>query len=64
MRQTGVLVGAAAYAVTNNFPLLPKVHALAKELEAGLREIGCDILSPAETCMVRVQIITHQSTCC
>jgi len=52
MRQTGVLVGAAAYAVTNNFPLLPRVHALTKELEVGLREIGCNILSPAETCMV------------
>ncbi|KLO20434.1 hypothetical protein SCHPADRAFT_934286 [Schizopora paradoxa] len=52
MRQTGVLAGAAAYAVTNNFPLLPKVHALAKELEVGLRELGCEILSEAETCMV------------
>lgn len=53
MRQTGVLAGVAAYAVTNNFPLLPKVHALAKELEVGLRELGCEIFSEAETCMVK-----------
>ena len=52
MRQTGVLAGAAAYAVTHNFPLLPKVHELARRLEAGLEELGCDILSRAETSMV------------
>jgi threonine aldolase len=52
MRQTGVLVGSVAYALTHNFPLLPKVHALAKRLQAGLEELQVGILSPAETCMV------------
>ena len=52
MRQTGFLAGAAAYAVTHNFPKLPAVHELARKLEAGLAEIGCEITSSAETCMV------------
>lgn len=52
MRQTGILAGAAAYAVANNFALLPRVHALARRLESGLEEIGCEITSRAETCMV------------
>jgi len=52
MRQTGILAAAAAYALTHNFPQLPRVHALAKRLEAGLEEIGVTILSRAETCMV------------
>ncbi|EGO03616.1 hypothetical protein SERLA73DRAFT_175157 [Serpula lacrymans var. lacrymans S7.3] len=52
MRQTGVLAGAAAYALTQNFPLLPRVHALAKRLQQGLEELGVAILSPAETCML------------
>jgi len=52
MRQTGILAAAAAYALTHNFPQLPRVHALAKRLEAGLEEIGVAILSRAETCMV------------
>lgn len=52
MRQTGVLAAAGAYALTHNFPQLPRVHALARRLEAGLEEIGCAILSRAETCMV------------
>jgi len=52
MRQTGVLAGAAAYAVTHNFPLLPLVHTLTARLQAGLEQIGCAITSPAETCMV------------
>ncbi|KAI0768507.1 pyridoxal phosphate-dependent transferase [Trametes elegans] len=51
MRQTGFMTAAAAYALTNNFPRLVGVHALAKKLDAGLREIGVDVLS-AETCMV------------
>lgn len=54
MRQTGILAGAAAYALTHNFPQLPRVHALAKRLESGLEEIGANILSGAETCMVRI----------
>ena len=52
MRQTGVLAGAAAYALTHNFPKLAQVHALARTLEKGLREIGVRIMSGAETCMV------------
>ncbi|KAL0950878.1 hypothetical protein HGRIS_007637 [Hohenbuehelia grisea] len=52
MRQTGILAASAAYALTYNFPLLPKVHALAKKLENGLEEIGARILSRAETCMI------------
>lgn len=52
MRQTGILAGAAAYAVTHNFPLLPKVHELARKLEQGLEAAGCEILSRAETSMV------------
>ncbi|KAF8213298.1 pyridoxal phosphate-dependent transferase [Mycena galopus ATCC 62051] len=52
MRQTGILAASAAYALTYNFPLLPGVHALAKRLEAGLEEIGVEITSKAETCMI------------
>ena len=52
MRQTGVLAGAAAYALTHNFPKLAQVHALARTLEEGLREIGVRIMSGADTCMV------------
>ncbi|KAJ7630715.1 pyridoxal phosphate-dependent transferase [Roridomyces roridus] len=52
MRQTGILAASAAYALSYNFPLLPQVHQLAKRLEAGLEEIGVDILSKAETCMI------------
>ncbi|PPQ67011.1 hypothetical protein CVT24_011305 [Panaeolus cyanescens] len=52
MRQTGILAGCAAYALSHNFPQLPRVHALAKRLEAGLEEIGATILSRAETCMI------------
>ncbi|KAG6845651.1 hypothetical protein H0H87_005858 [Tephrocybe sp. NHM501043] len=52
MRQTGVLAASAAYALTHNFPQLERVHALTKKLEAGLKTIGADILSGAETCML------------
>ena len=53
MRQTGYMAGCAAYALTNNFPLFPRVHALAKRMQQGLEALGVGILSPAETCMVR-----------
>lgn len=53
MRQTGYLAGCAAYALTHNFPQLPRTHALAKRMQRGLEDINIDILSPAETCMVR-----------
>lgn len=52
MRQTGILVGCAAYALSNNFKLLPGVHKLARQLEEGLRDLGAQILVSAETCMV------------
>ena len=52
MRQTGILAASAAYALTHNFPQLPRVHALTKKLEAGFEEIGITILTRAETCMV------------
>lgn len=53
MRQTGFLAASAAFALSHNFPQLPRVHALAKKLEAGLEKTGAIILSRAETCMVR-----------
>lgn len=56
MRQTGVLAACAAYALTHNFPLLPRVHALAQRLEQGLEDIGVEITSRAETCMVGISI--------
>lgn len=52
MRQTGLLSASAAYALTHGFPQLPRVHALARRLEAGLQETGVRITSGAETCMV------------
>lgn len=52
MRQTGFLAASAAYALTNNFPLLPKVHSLAKRLRDGLQEVGARIVAPVDTCMV------------
>ncbi|KAJ7275266.1 pyridoxal phosphate-dependent transferase [Mycena haematopus] len=52
MRQTGILAASAAYALTYNFPLLPGVHTLTRRLEAALEEIGVEITSKAETCMI------------
>lgn len=52
MRQTGMLAGAAAYALSHHLELLPRVHELARRLEHGLRDAGADITSSAETCMV------------
>ncbi|KAJ3528636.1 hypothetical protein NM688_g7970 [Phlebia brevispora] len=52
MRQTGILAASAAYALSNNFPQLPRVHALARRLEEGLLELGVKITSRAETCML------------
>jgi threonine aldolase len=52
MRQTGILAACAAYSLSYNFPQLPRVHALARKLEVGLEEIGANILSRAETCMI------------
>lgn len=52
MRQTGFLAACAAFGLTHNFPDLPRVHALARRLEAGLERLGAKILNRAETCMV------------
>lgn len=52
MRQTGILAASAAYALTYNFPRLAAVHDLAKRLESGMQDLGVNITSPAETCMV------------
>lgn len=52
MRQTGFMAASAAYALTHNFLLLPGVHDLTRKLESGLQEIGVEITSAAETCMV------------
>jgi threonine aldolase len=52
MRQTGFLAASAAYALTHNLPQLVRVHDLTRRLQNGLEEIGCRILSRAETCMI------------
>ncbi|EPQ60932.1 hypothetical protein GLOTRDRAFT_32903 [Gloeophyllum trabeum ATCC 11539] len=52
MRQIGILAASAAYALTHNFPRLVDVHELTLRLEQGLRNIGVEITSPGETCMV------------
>lgn len=59
MRQTGILAGAAAYALTHNFPLLHRVHALTIKLQKSFEDIGVTILSPAETCMVSSCVYCH-----
>ena len=51
MRQIGLLAGCVTYALNHNFPQLPRVHALTRRLEAGLRDLGVHILG-AGTCMV------------
>ena len=51
MRQIGLLAGCITYALNHNFPQLPRVHGLARRLEAGLRALGVHILD-ADTCMV------------
>jgi threonine aldolase len=56
MRQTGFLAAAAAYALTNNFPLLPQVHLNAKRLQKGLENLGARIVAPVDTCMVRCNV--------
>jgi threonine aldolase len=42
----------ADWALTHNFPRLAGSHALARKLADGLREVGCDIISPVDTNMV------------
>lgn len=64
MRQTGLMAASAAYALTHNFPRLVDVHLMARRLEQGLREIGVNILSEAETCMVRLSYVASYSSRC
>ena len=57
VRQSGGLAAAADYAITHHFPRLAGTHALARRLEGGLRDLGCEILAPVQTNMVRYYII-------
>ncbi|TFK57439.1 hypothetical protein OE88DRAFT_1651156 [Heliocybe sulcata] len=52
MRQIGILAASAAYALMHNFPRLITAHELTQRLEQGLKDIGVEITSPGETCMV------------
>lgn len=51
-RQTGFISACAAYSLTHHLPLLPSVHALARQLADGLQGAGCVIMAPVDTCMV------------
>ncbi|WVF70878.1 hypothetical protein IAT40_005672 [Kwoniella sp. CBS 6097] len=55
IRQSGGLAASADYALDNHFPRLAETHRLARRLEAGLKELGCDILAPVDTNMVFFQ---------
>lgn len=63
MRQTSILTAAAAFALTYNFPRLVSVHELTKKLESGLKTIGINITSAAETCMVRPTLLERLAPC-
>ena len=52
VRQIGMCTAAADFALTNYFPRLEWTHRMAKRMEQGLRELGCDILAPVDTSMV------------
>ena len=52
VRQIGMCTAAADYALTHHFPRLEWTHRMAKRMEQGLREIGCEILAPVDTNMV------------
>ncbi|WVQ71235.1 hypothetical protein IAR50_000760 [Cryptococcus sp. DSM 104548] len=58
IRQAGGITASADYAITHNFPKLAETHRLAKRLEQGLREVGCDILAQVDTNMVFFQAKT------
>ncbi|WVR05811.1 hypothetical protein IAU60_002836 [Kwoniella sp. DSM 27419] len=55
IRQSGGLCAAADYAITHHLPRMAGTHRLAKRLEEGLRELGCEILAPVHTNMVFFQ---------
>lgn len=52
VRQIGMCTAAADYALSHHFPRLEWTHRMAKRMEQGLREIGCEILAPVDTNMV------------
>ena len=52
VRQSGAMAAAADHAITHHFPRMAGTHRLAKRLEQGLRDAGCDILAPVDTNMV------------
>ncbi|ORX34285.1 pyridoxal phosphate-dependent transferase [Kockovaella imperatae] len=52
VRQSGGMAAAADYAITHHFPRLADSHALARRLEQGLSDLGCEILAPVDTSMV------------
>ncbi len=57
MRQTGVLAGAALYALDHHVERLSEDHAHARALEAGLRELpGVSIAMPVVTNMVFIDL--------
>ena len=53
VRQVGPMAAAADYGLTHYFPRLAHTHALARKLADGLTEIGCELICPTETNMVR-----------
>lgn len=54
VRQSGMLLAAAEYALDHHFPLLPRVHERARRLAEGLHRHGLVIANPVDTGMVFV----------
>ncbi|ORY78091.1 pyridoxal phosphate-dependent transferase [Leucosporidium creatinivorum] len=52
IRQSGGLAAGANYALDNHLSLLPRTHALAKQLANGLADLGVRLLLPVETNML------------
>jgi hypothetical protein len=53
IRQAGILSAQADHALTHHFPRLAGTHALARKLATELEGLGCKILAPVQTNMVR-----------
>lgn len=53
-----MIAAPADYALTHHFPRLARTHAIARRLAEGLKELGCEILAPVDTNMVRSDTIT------
>lgn len=58
IRQAGFMTVSADYALTHHFPRLASTHALARRLADGLQGLGCEILAPVDTNMVRIDTLT------